>query len=262
MKYVVADARADHLLPIHLITAGVDHPQEPRRRPNGAVFHHIFYIQSGEGRFETPEGTHILSAGTALFIRKQVPTAYTAVRQPFHTAWVTFDGPGVDGLLDYFHAGDFACLRRDDIFTMIRACCALADRGAAQAVLSARVYELAVAFFQGLLAERQSPVLQAAKAFIEQNYASDLSVADIARAAGISPSLLYRLFRDEAHATPVDCLRGVRIAHAKALLLGGPDVRVADIAARCGFADTAYFCKVFRAQTGMTPRAYQQRYAL
>ena len=32
------------------------------------------------------------------------------------------------------------------------------------------------------------------------------------------------------------------------------ELRIGDIAAQCGFSDSNYFCKTFRAQTGVSPR--------
>ena len=35
------------------------------------------------------------------------------------------------------------------------------------------------------------------------------------------------------------------------------ELRIGDIAVQCGFSDSNYFCKTFRAQTGISPRLYR-----
>ena len=45
----------------------------------------------------------------------------------------------------------------------------------------------------------------------------------------------------------------VSMGYAMTLLKSGGEVRLGDIAERCGFADMAYFSRVFRQHYGMTP---------
>ena len=66
--YFANEGEHCELLPFHIITAGINHNQEPRYRPDGASFHHIFFIEEGEGIFETSAGTFTLEKGTAVFL--------------------------------------------------------------------------------------------------------------------------------------------------------------------------------------------------
>lgn len=258
----ITDERAAALLPVYLITVGSRHRQEPRHRPEGAVFHHILYVEKGEGVFETPNGNFVLHEGTAVFIRKEVPVSYYKKGDAFETAWVTFDGGQVDTILEYFHAKDFAFLESELIRSMILNVFKLAERNASPEFLSKNVYEMIITFFDAVNSAQKPPVLLRAKKYIEENHALDLSVSDIARVIGISESLLFRLFRDEEHTTPIDFLRKVRIRHAEQLLLSDHRIRISEVGLRCGFSDPAYFCKVFREATGLTPKIYQKRYTL
>lgn len=258
---VLTDERAMVALPVHLITVGCGHPQEPRKRPNGAEFHHILFVEKGEGMFEVGEQGVPLSEGTAVFIRKNVPSYYYKIGETFQTAWVTFDGAQMDAILAYFHAKEFSYLQNETLRAMIQAVYQLAKRNASPAILSKHAYDVLVTYFSLLEQEQRQPALRLAKQYIEAHFAQDLSVADIAVAAGISESLLFRLFHNEEHSTPVDYLRRIRIRNAEQMLLVYRDRKISEVGAACGFSDAAYFCKVFKAETGMPPGVYRTRYA-
>ena len=57
--------------------------------------------------------------------------------------------------------------------------------------------------------------------------------------------------------TYVDFLTRLRIFHARVLLLDHPEMKVADVAARCGFASASYFGMVFKKDVGVSPGMYR-----
>ncbi|MBQ2734579.1 MAG: AraC family transcriptional regulator [Clostridia bacterium] len=257
----VTDERSARLLPVYLITVGVSHNQEPCRRPNGAPFHHIMYVEKGEGMFEVGGKKALLKEGSTVFIRKGTPSNYYAVGKPFQTGWITFDGAQIDSVLEYFFAEEFSSLQNDALHARIQSIYKLATRNTLPEELSTQVYDVIVSYFSMLETSKKQPVLLRAKKYVEEHFERDLSVADIADAVGISESLLFRLFRNEERSTPIDYLRRVRIRNAEQILLSAPHKKVSDICSQCGFSDSAYFCKVFKSETGMTPKIYRNRYA-
>lgn len=252
--YITESAKA--LLPLYMVTAGTEFEQSAVRRPQGAPFHHIFFVEQGAGHFDTTAGSMTVGAGQALFIKKNSPIYYQRTGDRFRTGWVTFDGSAVEGLLAYFHAPDVEVLECGELFPLLRECVRAAERGADAATLSRLAYELVVSFFELRDRVGRHSALVLAQDFIKEHFVRDLSVEEIAAGAGISASLLYRLFRAEGM-TPVEYLRRVRIERAKRYLLEEPSMLVSEVAARCGFAESAYFCKVFRDAEGLTPKAYR-----
>ena len=254
------DTRCAHL-PLYVVTVGSEYDQIPIDRPEGFWAHHIFCVEEGSGVFETPQGRLVLEAGTVLFIRKGYPSAYYAAGGTFRVGFLTFDGDGVDGLLDYWRAEDFSYVKSDALVAMIGHCARLGARSGTPHQLSCALYEILTRYFSELRGNRETPSFIRAKNYIEQSCCdAELSVPDVAREVGISPSLLFRLFRQEEHTTPTDFLQRTRIRRAKQMLLQNPELRISDVAARCGFSSSAYFCKVFRAQTDMTPKAFVAAY--
>ena len=248
------------LLPIYMLTAGADFHQPPARRPNGAPLHQILFVDRGAVRVRCDKGEFLLEQGSAVFMQKGYPISYERTDDEGRTGWISFDGEGVEPLLRYFNAEPFSFQSDAPVKELRRTCTKAVEHKAPSELLSRLVYDLVITYFQSFSAEEKSSALCAAKAYIEESYREDLSVSDMAAAAGVSPSLLYRLFRTEQGCTPVEYLRGVRLGHAKRLLLEAPQLPVSQIAVACGFADTAYFCKVFRDREHTTPNGYRRLY--
>lgn len=245
------------LLPLYLITAGTDYDQPRVDRPEGFWAHHIYCVEKGSGVFETPEGSVTLGAGSVLFIRKSYPTSYYPAEDTFKVGFLTFDGHGVDRLLEYWRAENFAYLKSDALVAMISHSARLGARNGTPDQLAGTLYEILTRFFAELHGNRTTPSFIRAKNYIEQHcYDPDLSVSEVAREAGISASLLFRMFREEEHTTPTDFLRRTRIRRAKQILLQSPGIRIGEVAQRCGFSNAAYFCKVFKELTNMTPKEF------
>ena len=83
----------------------------------------------------------------------------------------------------------------------------------------------------------------------------NISVSDIAKECAISESGLRRLFKEQMGMTPVGYRTELRLRRA-IYLLDSTDLSVNEIAAQSNFFDAAYFCKVFRARFGITPKQY------
>ncbi|MHB1151142.1 MAG: helix-turn-helix domain-containing protein [Eubacteriales bacterium] len=101
-----------------------------------------------------------------------------------------------------------------------------------------------------------NPALLAAIDYIEKNYNRDFDMAEIASGCYISESRLYHLFQKELGTTPIKYRNDIRVEKASSELRGGSR-SVEDIAASCGIQSNAYFRKLFRDITGMTPSEYR-----
>lgn len=91
--------------------------------------------------------------------------------------------------------------------------------------------------------------------YVEEHYHSAIDRSSVARAFGIHPNHLSRLFRQEGGESFMACLTRLRLARARSLLTE-QFLPVKEVAARCGFASPNYFCKVFRKAEGLSPAAY------
>jgi AraC-like DNA-binding protein len=80
----------------------------------------------------------------------------------------------------------------------------------------------------------------------------DLSVDRIADQLNYHRGSLSRAFHKYAGVTIIDYVSQVRLQHARMLLMN-TEQRIADIAMRCGFRESNYFCRWISRHTGLPP---------
>lgn len=96
-------------------------------------------------------------------------------------------------------------------------------------------------------------------AWIAANLTSDLSVAALARASGMSERSFVRHYHHATGTTPARAVEQIRIEAARrSLELGLPVKRAA---ARCGFGSEETMRRSFLRLLGVSPQAYRQRFS-
>ena len=93
---------------------------------------------------------------------------------------------------------------------------------------------------------------------IRQNYAGELTVADVAASAGICSREAQRCFKRMLKQSPADYLRQYRLQMARRLLTD-TDRSILEIGMACGFGNPSHFSRIFRESTGQTPAAYRRQ---
>ena len=93
------------------------------------------------------------------------------------------------------------------------------------------------------------------RALLAERHAEDLTLAQLAAEAGLSPHHLIRAFRRETGHTPHAYLIDRRIDVARVRLRRGESP--ADVAAATGFCDQAHLTRAFKARVGVTPGAFR-----
>jgi len=99
--------------------------------------------------------------------------------------------------------------------------------------------------------------LRRALDLMQSAYADKLTIAAIGRAAGLSETRLFLLFRQHLDCTPHGYLAELRLAAAEHLL-ASTDLPIVEIALRCGQGDQAALTRQMRRQRGVTPAAYRR----
>ena len=83
------------------------------------------------------------------------------------------------------------------------------------------------------------------------------SLADLAATFHFSENYLIRIFREAMGITPHAYINAARLRKAKLLLSSG-NMTADRVAYECGFTDYAHFYRMFRQNTGTSPKAYRQ----
>jgi len=123
-----------------------------------------------------------------------------------------------------------------------------------------KVLELLLLFVRGLGPEAGSEGLvrvDEVRLFLDEHYADDASVADVARHFGLHPASLSRAFRRETGSTVVDYLNRVRVRKS-CDLLKRTQAPILEIALFVGYHSLSHFNLIFRRSTGMSPRDYRK----
>ena len=106
----------------------------------------------------------------------------------------------------------------------------------------------------------QPEEIQRAIRYINQRFASGLTLTEVAGHVHLSPSYFSALFHQRMGVSFREYVNQVRVEESKRLLslsLGGID----EVAASVGFSDQSYFSKVFRKYAGMAPKQWRSQLA-
>ena len=95
-------------------------------------------------------------------------------------------------------------------------------------------------------------------AYIEKNFCSHLSLAQIAKVACISRFHFARVFRDEVGMSPLEYVRRRRVKESERRLSEGESCLM-QLTAELGYFDQSHFSRCFRDVMGFTPSEYLRR---
>lgn len=96
-------------------------------------------------------------------------------------------------------------------------------------------------------------------AHIDAHYAEKLSIADLAKLAGMSVTHFRRIFLQVMQISPLKYVTTIRINAARKLLIS-TDKLLTEIAVETGFWDQSHFVKAFKAERGITPNRYRREH--
>ncbi|WP_338018412.1 response regulator [Lederbergia galactosidilytica] len=98
-----------------------------------------------------------------------------------------------------------------------------------------------------------------AKDYIDCYYHKSISLEEVAEQIGLSSYYLSKLFKEQYQVTFIEYLTQVRLEKAKNFLLEGT-LPLKEIALTIGYKDPNYFSRVFKKETGLSPREYRNNY--
>lgn len=95
--------------------------------------------------------------------------------------------------------------------------------------------------------------------YLKAHFAEDITLNTISRQFALSPPYIVTLFKKQYGTTVVEYLTDLRIDYA-CQALKHSDVAAAEIGSAAGYHDAAYFYRVFKKKTGLTPSQYRAKY--
>lgn len=92
---------------------------------------------------------------------------------------------------------------------------------------------------------------------IESDVLGERSIEDISDICGVSSSCFRKLFREYSGKSPLEYRIDLKLGMAKNMLTGS-NITVEQVADALGFDSSAYFCRLFKSKTGLTPNEYRK----
>ncbi|QLE71621.1 AraC family transcriptional regulator [Streptomyces rectiverticillatus] len=253
-----------HRLGLVCLGVGLQHGALPAVGPRTLDHHVAVVVHAGSGWLRTPDGrTRAVTGPALLWLVPGVPHHYGAAGGTgWDESFVDFTGPAVAAYTELDCIEPHRPLVPLTDTTAVRAVVHRIARAARRAnpllevETSAAVHELLVALRRARAdtAPDGEPVLQslARDAFLP------LSVAQHAARHGMTTAELRAAVRRGAGCSPKDYLLNIRLGRAKELL-AATELPVAAVARRVGYADPAYFSRLFTRRVGTAPVRFRAR---
>ena len=221
----------------------------------------IHYVTKGRGYYN---GTPVC-AGQGFLIYPGHTEAYWADPQdPWELLWIVSEDPNMEKLFPAYCADPHTQVFSYGFIPAVRRMCDALELLSAKIVSPVVLLELFLGLYKyhssGNTAKQERPkgdiYAQFAVDYIHDNYASPITVLEIADLLGVSQPYLFRIFKAATGKAPKQYLNDYRILQAKKLLTETA-LPVAEIARSVGYADPLAFSKFFAIKAGMSPRAYR-----
>lgn len=256
-------------LPFYVTGVGSLENQHDVLRTKGLSDYHFLYTTKGKGYLRIDDKEFYITPNMGFYFEPNVPHEYYAVEEPWTTWWVMFKGYAAKDfpvimefgryLVFYVHEIDRLNKMHNDIYTSA-AYTGLSSTADASSSLYKFLLELNFCIGTEARKAGQCKInqLQSLLTYLENNFNSDITLADMARIVDVSPQHLCRLFKQAFNMRPFEYLTSCRLQKAKEFLTSGNKLVLKEVADKTGFNDVSYFCSVFKEYEGMTPLEFKR----
>lgn len=106
--------------------------------------------------------------------------------------------------------------------------------------------------------KKQNHLVENVIYFLENHYAEDITLEELAQDNYVSPAYLSRIFKEATDMSPINYLIQIRLKNAHALLKN-EDTTVKEIASAVGYDDAYHFSKLFKKYYGVSPSQIEDK---
>jgi AraC-like DNA-binding protein len=240
-------------------------------RPHGLDECILIFCTKGKGWAEIDGRRVSVAAGEVLFIPANKSHAYGAdVNDPWSIHWAHLAGTATASYASQMPAHEYVLsitpADAKEIARMFRESYRLASTGLSERTLllvsHILRYVLGLLFFQtgrSLGGASRAIVHDLTKSieFMRANVARSITLQELSRHAGLSPTRYSTLFRKQTGSSPVEHHIRLRM-QAACYVLDTTALSVKEVAAKLGYDDPYYFSRIFQKTLGYSPLAYRQ----
>jgi AraC-like DNA-binding protein len=231
----------------------------------GRVDFYLMYILEGKLHYTFDNGDAVLGKGSFVIF----PPGYRYRYRPahgegnIHYCWCHFSGSAAEEMLSALGFGRLPARGRfsrseEILFDFSR----ISDAAVLPEPLRTQVMG---GFFSSVLAtlaksksgEGTDLPLDRSIAYINLNYASPITVDELAAMENLSPSRYSALFKERFGVAPIEHVINLRI-RASLSLLSDTDMQIKEIAELVGYSDGHFFSRMFAKRMHRSPAAYRR----
>ena len=230
----------------------------------------LHFIREGRGVLKYGDSEVNLKAGMCFVLYSDTVVEYYPDRNdPWSYLWIDIDGEGIEKLLAKSGFSPNRPYRKFPmdkhfVYELNRLSEIHSVRSATDICVVAQVFKLLSELIYSKQDEGRTQRDASARIFrvrdcidyINNNYHSDMSLEDIAKANNISVSYMMSVWKKEVGMTPMEYLHNYRISMA-CKYLRETDMKIKQVAMRVGYQDEKYFARVFMKHKSITPSEYR-----
>jgi len=224
-------------------------------------FVQLFWCTRGAGIMEFSNRLCVLKQNQVALYYPDMRPCWQADRQDWEFYWMTIDGPFAVPMTSAFglEAGIYDAEPAPAV--LFKTLQRLVRQTSKQAELRACVTAFAIlAKAAGSHADQTDALMDKTVQQMNRQYFSPtLNIKSLAAGLGIGRAAFFARFHAAMGMTPGAYLERLRIQSALAMLKQ-KQFTIAEVAARCGYADANYFSRVIRRTTGRSPLQFRKHY--
>lgn len=228
-------------------------------RKNGRDDWSLFFCESGILHFEG----EMLNAGEVWIYPPKIPQRYVAYSNDKAVyRYLHFTGSNVRELVDTLGIKQCTPIKIEQIKSVVKAFDGIQAAMCFNSPLSQLEAEYHTLFLLSQLAvdKKQTLTDSSFRRVIddmEHSFAEPYDALRYAKMINLSVSRFNHLFKERIGIPPYTYFLKIRIDNA-AELLTQTDIKIKDVAYRCGFDDPLYFTQAFKRLRGLTPSQYKK----
>lgn len=225
----------------------------------------IIYVESGtlDINCSRSSSSYTASAGSFVFIDCYSPHSYEALSE-CRCLWCHFDGPLARSFYEQITGGCGVVFSLENPYPVISKLEMICDtfrraKPIREALLSKYINDILTVFLISSSIDaykKAESVSETAIAYINENFAQNISIDRLASLSGLSQYYFIRRFKRETGFTPHEYIMRTRISFA-GYMLRSSSVSIKDICFSSGFTNESAFCAAFKLRTGLTPTQYR-----
>ncbi|MCB2294494.1 AraC family transcriptional regulator [Clostridium algoriphilum] len=269
MTFIFSNEKYYSNIELNLYTCGIEscksgHSYGPAIR-SGYMIH---YILEGKGIYKIKGKTYHLEKNQGFLIEPNNLIYYESHNDfPWQYIWIGFNGTKAKDYLNRTTLSAenpiFSFSENSNLLNYMNSI-VIASKITSNRnlIILSRLYEFLYLLcenfpnHESILIDRPKSYIDEALLFIQQNYADNITIQDIANYICIDRSYLHRLFKKFTNKSPQEYLLSLRMEKAASLLIDS-NLKISDISRSVGYTDALSFSKTFKKLKGLSPSEFR-----